>query len=985
MLSELDECLKANAINNPEWGVGYIGGFPNSAALWSTFKKGDFKIYKSSWAPFYNLHKMYAGLRDAWVYGKNKKAGSLFLEFCDWGIDITSGFSEAQMQEVLNMEHGGMNEVYADAYHITGDKKYLEAAKKYSHHIFLDPLSKGVDNLDNWHANTQIPKFVGFARIAELDGDDIYEKAARFSWETVVNNRTIAFGGNSRREHFPSASSCIDYVNDVDGPETCNTYNMLRLTENLFRMDPSAHYVDYYERALFNHIFSTQHPKHGGYVYFTSARPRHYRVYSTPNNAMWCCVGTGMENHSKYNQFIYSQSGDALYVNLFVASELNWKGKKIRLRQETNFPYEEGTTLRITRGSSNFKLMFRYPEWVKAGALRITLNGEEIQYDASPSSYVVLDRKWRKGDVLKIDLPMHGQIVRLPNVDDYIAFMYGPILLGAKAGEYDLKGLLADDGRWAQYASGKLLPIDQAPILIDDDIQNMGDKLVPVSDNPLHFKLDVKMGNPMDVTLEPFANIHDARYMIYWLALTNGEYKSYKDSLTAIENEKIAIEKRTIDFVATGEQQPEIDHYMEMEHSQSGHTNNESYRAAGRGGYFSYRLKTNSETNLSLHVRYWGAERGGRKFEIYVDDEVLVTEDNTGRWNQQQFFNVEYPIPEAMVAGKEYVRVKFQSLPGNIAGGVYFIRLLGNDGTTSQFVKLRNPIIQTKFTADPAPMVYDGTVYLYTSHDEDTTVNNFFTMYDWCCYSSKDMVNWTDHGVVASLKNFTWNERPNGAWAPHCIERNGKFYLYVPIHGEGVSVLVSDSPAGPFVDPLGKRLVDSDHIWQDIDPTVSIDANGQAWLFWGNPSLWYVKLNEDMISYDRSIGVNGIVSVEMTADAFGFKEGRDGRPGTTYTEGPWFYWRNNQYYMIYAAEGIPEYIAYSTAPSPEGPWTYRGQIMKRAEHLAFTNHAGIIDFKDKSYIFYHDQSLRDNRLKHRLSNSNRFVSKPKVPPGSWPE
>ena len=191
---------------------------------------------------------------------KTKRPGPCF-EFCDWELILLPASAKLKCR-VLNMEHGGMNEVYADAYHITGDKKYLEAAKIFSPY-FLDPLSKGVDNLDNWHANTQIPKFVGFARIAELDGDDIYEKAARFSWETVVNNRTIAFGGNSRREHFPSASSCIDYVNDVDGPETCNTYNMLRLTENLFRMDPSAHYVDYYERALFNHIFSTQHPEHG--------------------------------------------------------------------------------------------------------------------------------------------------------------------------------------------------------------------------------------------------------------------------------------------------------------------------------------------------------------------------------------------------------------------------------------------------------------------------------------------------------------------------------------------------------------------------------------------------------------------------------------------------------------------------------------------------------------------------------------------------
>lgn len=269
----------------------------------------------------------------------------------------------------------------------------------------------------------------------------------------------------------------------------------------------------------------------------------------------------------------------------------------------------------------------------------------------------------------------------------------------------------------------------------------------------------------------------------------------------------------------------------------------------------------------------------------------------------------------------------------------------------------QNPIIQTNYTADPAPMVYDGTVYLYTSHDEDSIVNNFFTMYDWRCYSSTDMVNWIDHGAVASLKSFDWYKKTNGAWAPQCIERNGKFYLYVPIHGEGISVLVSDSPTGLFVDPIGKRLLDSDHIWQDIDPTVLVDDDGQAYLYWGNPGLWYVKLNDDMISYDRNIGQNGIVSVGMTAEAFGSKEGRDGRPGTTYTEGPWFYKHNNLYYMVYAAGGIPEYIAYSTAPSAEGPWTYRGFIMERAPHLAFTNHSGIIDFKGNSYFFYHSQAL----------------------------
>ena len=250
MLSELKECQEANAVNNPEWGMGYAGGFPNSAELWSALKKGDFSVYFSSWAPFYNLHKMFAGLRDAWIYAGNEDAKKMFLKFCDWGIDLTVGLSDEQMQEMLNLEHGGINESYADAYQISGDEKYLVVARRYSHWALLDPLSEGIDNLDNKHANTQIPKFVGFERIAELSGDQTYDDASVFFWETVTENRSLAFGGNSRREHFPSVTSCIDFVNVNDGPESCNSYNMLKLTEDLFRQHPEAKYIDYYEKIL---------------------------------------------------------------------------------------------------------------------------------------------------------------------------------------------------------------------------------------------------------------------------------------------------------------------------------------------------------------------------------------------------------------------------------------------------------------------------------------------------------------------------------------------------------------------------------------------------------------------------------------------------------------------------------------------------------------------------------------------------------------
>jgi uncharacterized protein len=676
MITELKACQEANEINNNDWGKGYVGGVPKSKVIWGTLQKGDFTAYRSTWAPWYNLHKLYAGLRDAWIYTGNKDARTIFLKFCDWGINITSSLTDAQMQSMLDSEQGGMNEIFADAYQISGDEKYLITAKRFSHRMLLDPMSSDIDNLDNKHANTQIPKAIGFQRIAELTHDKKFTEAGSFFWETGTGKRSLAFGGNSRREFFPSASSCIDFINDVEGPESCNSYNMLKLTEDLFRTNPSAKYADYYERTLYNHILSTQHPEHGGYVYFTPARPRHYRVYSAPNEAMWCCVGTGMENHGKYNQFIYSHKHDSLFLNLFIASELDWKERGVKIRQETRFPDEEQTKLTVTKGSSHFNLMIRYPSWVKDGDLRITVNGKAISFNAHPSSYIVVNRLWKAGDEIKVLLPMHNSIEHLPNVPSYIAIMRGPILLGAKTGTEDLQGLIADDSRWGQIPSGKKLPVDKAPIIIEDDISKIADELVPVKDKPLTFTAPgLKMINPINVVLEPFYRIHDARYMMYWMSLTNIQCRSYIDSLAVQEKEKMELQKRTIDFVAPGEQQPEADHAMQKENSNSGNNMDEFWRDARYEGYFSYDIATNKESDLSMIVRYWGTERGDRKFDIYIDSTKLVSENNTGRWNQNKFQDVEYPIPNTLINGKNSIRVKFQALPGANAGPVFYIRL----------------------------------------------------------------------------------------------------------------------------------------------------------------------------------------------------------------------------------------------------------------------------------------------------------------------
>jgi hypothetical protein len=392
---------------------------------------------------------------------------------------------------------------------------------------------------------------------------------------------------------------------------------------------------------------------------------------------MWCCVGTGMENHGKYTEFIYTHQDNSLYLNLFISSELNWREKGIRIKQETNFPYEEKTKLTVTEGSAKFELKVRYPGWIAENKLKIIVNGEELAIVKNPSSYISVDRNWEKGDVVEIELPMQHRLEQLPHVANYYAFMHGPILLAAKAGTHDLAGLVADDSRWGHIAHGERLPIDEAPVIIADDVSEVIENLNSVPNNEMTWTLSgLKMINAEEMLLEPFFQIHDSRYSMYWMVLSKTGYQAHLDSIARSEKEMLELQNRTIDYVAPGEQQPEADHAMEAENSNAGNNWDEFYRDARNGGYFSYLMKTNGEKNLELMVRYWGYEWGSRKFDIFIDDQKLVSEDNTGRWFQSKFQDVTHEIPDSMVSGKESVRVKFQAHPGSTAGGVYYIRLL---------------------------------------------------------------------------------------------------------------------------------------------------------------------------------------------------------------------------------------------------------------------------------------------------------------------
>lgn len=680
MISELQLVLEANNQRHEAWCHNYIGGVPNSAKMWTAFSKGDFGPYFGTWAPFYNIHKMYAGLRDAWLYCGNEQAKNLFLKFCDWAVDITRDLNDGQMEKMLGNEHGGMNEVLADAYAITGEQKYLDCARRFSHKLLLVPMEEGKDCLDNMHANTQIPKVIGYQRIAELAHDVQYHNASEYFWEIVTRQRSLALGGNSRREHFPTKETCIDYINDIDGPESCNTYNMLKLTEDLNRVKPNGMYGDFYETAMFNHILSAQHPQHGGYVYFTPARPRHYRNYSAPNEAMWCCVGTGMEDHGKYGQFVWTHDkgvkaeDDALYVNLFVASELNWKDRKMVIRQQTAFPYAETSVVEVAKGKGTFILKVRKPSWCE----NFTVKGVGFDADSyEENGFVCIKRKWKKGDQIKISMPMHAYIKPMINVPQYVAIMYGPILLGMKTGTEDICGLIADDSRFGQYAGGKKLALDEAPILLPKHLDDIAKNLKPVPGKPLHFKLATRMENAIDGELQPFFEIHDSRYMMYWLALGENDYKAYMQKLADEEKARQALEARTVDKVNPGEQQPETDHNMEADVTERGNTEGVFFRDARDGHFFSYLMQTKGETNLSLQLKFWGQDEWRTsEFDIYVNDKLLCSVNNSHRWRTTQFKTVDYAIPSEFVKGKKEIRVKFVAHKGKQVGQIYGVRLV---------------------------------------------------------------------------------------------------------------------------------------------------------------------------------------------------------------------------------------------------------------------------------------------------------------------
>lgn len=668
MLEQLHKAQKAN-------GNGYLGGVPGSRDLWQEIASGEIDAglfsLNDKWVPWYNLHKIFAGLRDAHEYAGSDRAKEMFLALGEWALDLTRNLSDEQIQSMLRAEHGGMNEVFADLYAITDDKRYVELADAFSHRQILDPLLAGKDQLQGLHANTQIPKVIGYQRLAEVGGKFKWSEAARFFWDRVVNEHSVAIGGHSVREHFHNPDDFSGMVTDPEGPETCNSYNMLKLSKMLYRQSGGLDYIAYYERTSYNHILASQHPEHGGKVYFTPMRPGHYRVYSQPHQGMWCCVGSGIENHSKYGELIYAHQGKDLYVNLYIASQLDWSERGLYLSQETEFPDSNRSRFTLEQGEGRFALKLRYPNWVEAGALSLRLNDEPLTVSAQPGSYITLERHWRPGDQVTVTLPMHTRLEQMPDGSQYYAVLHGPLVLAAKIPIFEDENLnfLADDSRMGHIPQGAYCPPEAAPLLIAEP-EIFVQQLQPLPGQPLSFNAGegIKTQSGQPLTLVPFFRLHDSRYSLYF---PRPEANALQAQLAAKEQQK-ALAEATIDQVSPGEQQPEADHFFKGEDTEAGVNMGKHWRHAA--GWFSYQLRDPNREAQLLRITYFGVD-AGREFAIFVNDRKLADvtlPDGKGG----DFYHVDYPLPESLAGESSELELRFEAKPGSIAGGIYGVRLL---------------------------------------------------------------------------------------------------------------------------------------------------------------------------------------------------------------------------------------------------------------------------------------------------------------------
>ncbi len=654
----LAECQEARQ-------TGYVGAIPNEDKLWDDVSKGNITYdgfnLNGYWVPWYTQHKIWAGLIDSYLYADNSQAKEVAVKLSDWAVNLLKDLTPEQFQGMLASEFGGMNESLAQMYAITGNEAYLQLAEKFYHKAIFDPLNEQRDDLEGKHANTQIPKVIGAARLYELTGKENYHTIATYFWGQIVDHRCYLNGGNSNHEHLGKPDLLSKELSAFTS-ETCNTYNMLKLTRHLFSWDARASYFDFYERALYNHILASQNPEDGMVCYCVPLESGKEKTFSTPFDAFWCCVGTGIENHVKYAESIFFRSADdGLFVNLFIPVELNWKEKGLKVRLQTKLPESNQVRITFEGKKQSFPLHLRCPKWAKQG-MKISINGQEQPVSTDPGSYLTLNGDWGTGTELLIEMPLELYTESMPDNPKRIGVFYGPVLLAAPLGKeevqvYDIPVFISD--------SLDVVKGIQPAANVANSGQEGGNSLV--------FSTGT-FSSPANIRLQPFYQVYGQKYAVYFDIFTPAEWKVKEKEYQQIIDAQKKLEAQTVDILRIGEMQPERDHELQSENSSAGDANGLKFRHAFNG-WFSFNVKVLPDRPVQMMCSFWGADKDKRDFNILIDGKHFKKVSLQGTHGPALFDEV-YDIPMEFTQGKEKINVKFQSEPDNHAGGLFGFRIL---------------------------------------------------------------------------------------------------------------------------------------------------------------------------------------------------------------------------------------------------------------------------------------------------------------------
>ncbi|HEX3102268.1 MAG TPA: beta-L-arabinofuranosidase domain-containing protein, partial [Pyrinomonadaceae bacterium] len=592
---------------------------------------------------YYNWHKLFAGLVDAQEHCGNQDALKVAISLAGFIDGVFAKLNDDQVQKMLNCEHGGLNESMAELYARTKDKRWLDLSIRIRHHRTLDPMFAQTDALNNLHANTQIPKVIGLARLYELTNNPEYATAANFFWNTVTTKYSYVIGGNADRESFQGPNNISKHITEQTC-ESCNTYNMLKLTRHLFEWNPQSSYFDYYERAHFNHMLAHQNPKTGMFAYMIPLMSGTHRSFSSEFNDFWCCVGSGMESHSKHGESIYWHDADNLIVNLFIPSTLDWQERQARFELATSYPLSDqiGFTVMSIAKPAEFAIAMRLPYWTENPTVKVNGKTEKI---VSANGYALLRRKWKTGDKVSLTLPMKPRIEATADDPNVIALLNGPLVLAADLGE-------------------ARKPFDGvAPALVG---ANLLASLTPTA-QPATFVTN-NIGRPTELTLKPFYSQWERRTAVYFHKFTDEEWAKEQVAFAAEQARLKDLAARSVDVMHLGEMQPERDHKLTSSISYPVSYRGRSGRDARTGGYFEFTAKV-SDGPLTLKATYWGEERK-RLFHILVDG-TKIADETLGYNTMGEFIERDYPIPPELLKGKTTVTIRFEPETGSTAGPVF--------------------------------------------------------------------------------------------------------------------------------------------------------------------------------------------------------------------------------------------------------------------------------------------------------------------------